>query len=254
MAEYPYLNDLKSIGMTEYEAKIYSTLCSLRVASATELHNLTNIPRGRVYETLAALNERGFINTSGKSPVWYRAEDVSLTLEKITRDNLADIEKMRCCLTKLESEQGQKELLRKTVLREERAIDKQVGLMFQRAKTELVILCSTPDFIQRYAKELAEAHKRMPLYVVVTDAAFAEAAPVKCYRGGKDMNELLLGNMLFNEKNAFQMRVVMYANRQETLLLLEEGKMVEGLFVANDLFAEFVIKKVLDEAVPVSRR
>ncbi|MDO5846023.1 MAG: helix-turn-helix domain-containing protein [Methanocorpusculum sp.] len=254
MAEYSYLNDLKSIGMTEYEAKIYATLFSLRVASASELHNLTNIPRGRVYETLTALKQKGFVNTSGKSPVWYRAEDVSLTLEKITRDNLAGIEKMRCCLTKLESEQSQKELLRKTVLREEKAIGKQVSLMFQRAKTELVILCSTPDFIVRYTKELESAQKRIPLYVVVTDPAFAASAPVKCFLGGKDMNELLLGNTLFSEKEAFKMRVVVYANRQETLLLLEEGEMVEGLFVANDLFAEFVIKKVLDEAVLIARK
>ena len=46
---------LKKFGMNEYEAKVYSALFGLRVASALEIHEFTGIPRGRVYETLSAL-------------------------------------------------------------------------------------------------------------------------------------------------------------------------------------------------------
>ncbi|MDO5845155.1 MAG: helix-turn-helix domain-containing protein [Methanocorpusculum sp.] len=254
MNQYPHLDELKSVGMTEYEAKVYSTLFSARLASATEIHNITNIPRGRVYETLNSLKKKGFVNAYGKSPVWFRAEDLSLTLEKITREKLASIEKMRDCLTRLESEHNSRELLKKTALKDERAITRQVSLMFQRAKTEMVILCNSPLFIQMYEKELLDLQKKLPLYIVVTNEQFAKNSNVKCYLGGKDMNELLLGNMLFSEGDAFLMRVVIYANRRETLLLLEEGDAAEGLFVANDLFAEFVIKKVLEETVPVSKK
>ena len=42
---------LKKFGMNEYEAKVYAALFGLRVASAREIHEFTQIPRGRVYET-----------------------------------------------------------------------------------------------------------------------------------------------------------------------------------------------------------
>ena len=52
---------LKKFGMNEYEAKVYSALFGLRVASAREIHEFMGIPRGRVYETLSALMEKHFV-------------------------------------------------------------------------------------------------------------------------------------------------------------------------------------------------
>ena len=46
---------LKKLCMDEYDAKVYSALFGLWVASALEIHEFTGIPRGRVYETLSAL-------------------------------------------------------------------------------------------------------------------------------------------------------------------------------------------------------
>lgn len=49
------VGQLKGIGLSESEAKVYSILSVLRGASARELHEKTKIPRGRIYETLTSL-------------------------------------------------------------------------------------------------------------------------------------------------------------------------------------------------------
>ena len=67
---------LKKFGMNEYEAKVYAALFGLRVASAREIHEFTQIPRGRVYETLNALMEKHFVLSAGGSPARYHVCDV----------------------------------------------------------------------------------------------------------------------------------------------------------------------------------
>ena len=44
MIDESLLSQLKGIGMSEYEAKVYVILSALRVASAREIHEQTKIP------------------------------------------------------------------------------------------------------------------------------------------------------------------------------------------------------------------
>lgn len=57
------ISKLLEIGLTEYEAKAYSVLLKQNVASATEITKIGNIPRGRVYDILNLLIEKGFCVT-----------------------------------------------------------------------------------------------------------------------------------------------------------------------------------------------
>jgi len=66
MIDESLLVQLKNIGMSEYEAKIYAILSALRIATGREIHEQTKIPRGRVYETLASLSQKGFISSVGQ--------------------------------------------------------------------------------------------------------------------------------------------------------------------------------------------
>lgn len=83
--EYLY-DQLIACGLREYDAKIYVALFGMGVASATELHEYTKIPRGRVYETLTYLEEKQFICSSGTNPVMYRVEDIERTISAFQND------------------------------------------------------------------------------------------------------------------------------------------------------------------------
>jgi len=82
------LSDLKKIGMSEYEAKVYVILTALRVASPHEIHEQTKIPRGKIYETLTSLAQKGFIVSSGKSPARYSPVDVVKTFERLKSESV----------------------------------------------------------------------------------------------------------------------------------------------------------------------
>ncbi len=52
MFEENMIVQLKGIGMSEYESKVYLMLICINSASPRELHETTQIPRGRVYDVL----------------------------------------------------------------------------------------------------------------------------------------------------------------------------------------------------------
>lgn len=58
------LGSLVELGLTLNEARAYSALLQLGTATATEIARTAGVPRQKVYETLRALEERGFLRTA----------------------------------------------------------------------------------------------------------------------------------------------------------------------------------------------
>ncbi|WP_243684507.1 helix-turn-helix domain-containing protein [Methanosarcina barkeri] len=52
------IRNLEKLGLTENEAKTYIGLVSLREATAREIHELTNVPRAKIYEILKVLAKK----------------------------------------------------------------------------------------------------------------------------------------------------------------------------------------------------
>ena len=57
------ISELLEIGLTEYEAKAYLVLLKQNVAGATDITKIGNVPRGRIYDILNLLIEKGFCIT-----------------------------------------------------------------------------------------------------------------------------------------------------------------------------------------------
>lgn len=60
---------LVNIGLTKYEASVYHVLLQKPDLSATELANLANVPRTRVYEVINLLYDKGFCKKSDEDKI-----------------------------------------------------------------------------------------------------------------------------------------------------------------------------------------
>lgn len=65
-------NLLEKIGMTEYKAKIYSSLVENGICDAKTLSKLSDVPVTRVYESLKEMKEDGLIAVEKKRPKKYK--------------------------------------------------------------------------------------------------------------------------------------------------------------------------------------
>ncbi len=64
---------LKRIGLNEYESKVYSSLSSGNLLTASEISKKAGIPRARVYDVLLVLEKKGFVMISIGRPVSFKA-------------------------------------------------------------------------------------------------------------------------------------------------------------------------------------
>ena len=64
---------LKSLGLTKYEALVYIGLLRVNEATATEVHEISGVPRASVYPVLDRLVQRDIVSISHTSPRRFRA-------------------------------------------------------------------------------------------------------------------------------------------------------------------------------------
>ncbi len=240
---------LKKFGMSEYEAKVYSALFGLQVASAREIHEFTQIPRGRVYETLNAFVEKHFVVSTGGSPARYRVCDVSRTFDQIKKDTMDSLNDLTEYLTGLERDRPER-LLQAYELRSQWAIDSQVHLMFRRVRSEMLVICDDADFLKRYASDLEKLDKRIALYVIVRTPELAEHLGIRCYLGGRDIEHGMFCPPVHDGRSLLR-KIAIYADRQDSLSVVEENGMLEGVFLSNDLFSGYLYHCILNEIRPI---
>lgn len=246
MIDEPLLLQLKGIGMSEYEAKVYAILTALRVASGREIHEQTKIPRGRVYETLSALTRKGYIISTGTSPARYSPVDVSQTLAILKHESMKSLERLHDRLKSLETENTET-LMQSYPLHTEWTRDNQIRMMLARAKSEIVLLCDDEAFLARYGRDIARAARRVTLYLVVGREELVPLAPVACYIGGKD-----IGSFFFHhdttENLGRTLKLHLMADRREAVSVLEEDGKLTGMFICPDIYASYLSRKVIQDS------
>ena len=77
--------DLKRLGFTEYEARVYVQLLRQNPATAYEVSKNSNVPRPNTYHALDALTQRGAVLPISESPVRYAPADPQELFETISR-------------------------------------------------------------------------------------------------------------------------------------------------------------------------
>jgi len=86
------VESLHDLGLTEYEAKVYTALVKIRSGTASDIHLVSGIPRSAVYGALNRLEERGAIEVQSSKPMRYRAVPPETALEKLKNDFIAESE------------------------------------------------------------------------------------------------------------------------------------------------------------------
>lgn len=81
---------LKSLGLTKYEALVYIALLKVLSATASEIHEISGVPRASVYPVLDQLLDKSLVSVSQSSPKRFAAvhpeNGISLLLSRIERN------------------------------------------------------------------------------------------------------------------------------------------------------------------------
>lgn len=230
--------------MTEYEAKIYTTLVMLQVGSARDIHELTDIPRGRVYEVLSDLTKKGYVGIIQGSPNRYRVLDISRTFERIKTDTLGSIDEIRQMLEEMEKK-AKPATVPGYVVQNESAIDNQVNSILKKAREDVLILCNDPSFLKRYRTGIKCAHAKLDLRVVVEDPGEYSGTGLRLYRCDRLMKKSLMDEKCFGEYST-RILFAIFADYREDVIIIRRGSSLEGLFSSDFVLTEYLQKSMLE--------
>jgi len=86
----PVADCLKSLGLTKYEALVYIGLLKVASATASEIHEISGVPRASVYTVIDQLLGKGLVSVSQSAPKRFAAfppEDaIARLMSRIERD------------------------------------------------------------------------------------------------------------------------------------------------------------------------
>ena len=80
------VQSLKKMGLTEYEAKIYATLCMLGQGAVSEISKTSGVPRTSVYDVLNGLKKLGLIEEQYGKPMLYKSIPPEKAVERLRKE------------------------------------------------------------------------------------------------------------------------------------------------------------------------
>lgn len=78
------IESLKTFGLTEYEAKVYSALVLFDRAEVKQIYEFLDAPKPSVYQSLKTLTDKGLVQVVNARPALYRATPPKIAIKHLT--------------------------------------------------------------------------------------------------------------------------------------------------------------------------
>ena len=83
------MEELRKLGLTEYEAKVYEALLRAKTATGGQIAKASKVPHGKTYEALHSLSEKGLVTILPVEPKLFRALEPEKGLNNLIQRRLA---------------------------------------------------------------------------------------------------------------------------------------------------------------------
>ncbi len=137
------VDKLQRLGLTEYEARVYLSLLSGNVNSASRLSEGSGVPRTKIYSVLRSLHRKGWIRIYSGVPLLFKAVDPHEVFAKIRKSYSEFLESIQATLDKEVLKMKEKFLIKKFDVGLEKLRE-----AIEKAKT-VWINNATTDFLKR---------------------------------------------------------------------------------------------------------
>ncbi|MFO7967268.1 MAG: helix-turn-helix domain-containing protein [Archaeoglobaceae archaeon] len=161
----------EDLGLSMYQSKALISLIQHGEAKASEISELSGVPRAKVYSVLDQLADTGLVDKKPGRPVKYRPKPPEKIVERLKYNIQLDYSER---LKKVEEAEGElveqlkgfrsssevssKELMR--VVRVGEPSERETRLMYSEAESEINVASKTFEYYPKVKKELIEASQR----------------------------------------------------------------------------------------------
>jgi sugar-specific transcriptional regulator TrmB len=159
---------LCKLGLSLYQAKIYSALASLGPSGVSDIQKASGVPRTKIYEVLEQLLDMGAVEFQSGRPIFYNAISPSIVVDRMRNSYLSAADDATRLFAELQqTEKSSPEDLVWTV-RGMYAVRRKLALTIASAKQQLVMVEQYPPKLILSVKSIlrAQAQKNVKIAVI----------------------------------------------------------------------------------------
>jgi len=233
MEKVEVLNVLQSLGLSDYESKVYFGLVLLGPAKASEISKQAEVPRSKIYEVLESLIEKQLVEVSKEKPKLFKAIDPEIAIKAMIANKEEELEIL---------EERAKNLIKELhfLPKEEKLAE---GIWEQESGKSIEVL-----------NKLAEMIRRARKYVIDITRDFSTSQALKdaikdCLRRNVKVRMICLG---INEDNYYRAKwyidqkipIRVFETKIHPRILVVDGKEVAMRLDKNPLAKRFEFKSI----------
>ncbi len=241
------IRNLEKLGLTENEAKAYVGLVSLGEATAREVHELTSVPRAKIYEVLKVLAKKGYLEVRQGSPTYFRAVDPKQVVGKIKDEFI------NCVIETLDQLNELSYELPKTspvwCIQSEWGIKNRIHEILSGVKEELIVFSSSPEFFQDFEAELKKLEKTCRLTFIVSEPDRFKSLPFEFRETTKEFSEFI--NNIVIDGIRYDEEFFMIADGKESIGVHSAGNKREAVVIKLPLVC-YMQKMIYDRVLEPS--
>lgn len=178
------VDSLKSLGLTKYEALVYIALLKVVSATATEIHEISGVPRASVYPVLDLLLDKNLVSVSQSSPKRFAAlppqDGIKNLVTRIEHDaNYAREALLAIFHERIKAEHGGEELIWNIYGFEN--IQKRLADLLSGARQEIRIIAHPQLFSDEIRQVLNERADQVKIEIITPHWVGEHPKKVKMY-------------------------------------------------------------------------
>ena len=226
------VENLTRLGLKEYEARIYVALVGLGEANVRRIHEVSGVPRPRVYDVLNALDEKGFIEIRQGSPLMYKAvrPDIVVSFLKKDLDTAAREGVKTLEVLSVDARHNYSPIW---YVHSDWTIQRNLERLVEGVTRELIILCFNKDTLIKFQGPIGEIAQDREVKVLFPKGDAEGIVPlhgIRYYKTGtlKDFFEVNVYKKIFSapihrEGALFNLECILIADDQESMLIYTQN-------------------------------
>ena len=200
---------------------------SLREATAREIHEVTNVPRAKIYEILDTLAKKGYLEVRQGSPTYFRAVDPKEVIKEIRDDFL------NCSIDTLNQLNELSYELPKSspvwYIQSNRVMKTRIREIMDGIREEVIIYSTNPEFLQEFEPEIKKLEKMYSVKLIVDKLDKFTSISLDFRETSKKftsfMNKIAIDGVQYKEE------FFMIADGKVSITIYRAGNHREGLII-----------------------
>jgi len=222
------IENLARLGLKEYEAKVYVALVGLGETNVRRIHEVSGVPRPRVYDVLNELAKKGFIEIRQGSPLMYYAVRPDVVVSFLKKDlDTAALESVKTLeALSVDTQQNYSPIW---YVHSDWTIQRNLEMLAESVTSELIVLCFNKETLEKFQEPIVSVAQDRAVKILFPEGGAEGIVPkggIRYFKAGthgdffgETIFEKIFAAPIHRKDAVFRLECILIADDRESMLI-----------------------------------